>query len=53
VFYRGADAGFATQRDVSRTKRDIKTFEIRLRVDNRDRRLAVGMTAYVTLREQS
>ena len=42
VFYRGVDAGFATQRDVSRTKRDIKTFEIRLRVDNRDRRLAVG-----------
>jgi HlyD family secretion protein len=49
VFYRGADAGFATQRDVSRTKRDIKTFEIRLRVDNRDRHLAVGMTAYVLL----
>jgi HlyD family secretion protein len=49
VFFRGADAGFATQRDVSRTKRDIKTFEIRLRVDNRDRRLAVGMTAYVLL----
>jgi multidrug resistance efflux pump len=49
VFYRGADAGFATQRDVSRTKRDIKTFEIRLRVDNRDRHLAVGMTAYVQL----
>jgi multidrug resistance efflux pump len=50
VFYRGADAGFATQRDVSRTKRDIKTFEVRLRVDNSDRRLAVGMSAYVTLR---
>jgi len=49
VFYRGADASFATQRDVSRTKRDIKTFEIRLRVDNADRRLAVGMTAYVVL----
>jgi multidrug resistance efflux pump len=49
VFYRGADAAFATQRDVSRTKRDIKTFEVRLRVDNRDRRLAVGMTAYVVL----
>jgi len=47
VFYRGVDAGFATQRDVSRTKRDIKTFEIRLRVENHDRRLAVGMTAYV------
>jgi HlyD family secretion protein len=49
VFYRAADAGFATQRDVSRTKRDIKTFEIRLRVDNSDRRLAVGMTAYIVL----
>jgi HlyD family secretion protein len=49
VFYRGADASFATQRDVSRTKRDIKTFELRLRADNRDRRLAVGMTAYVLL----
>jgi multidrug resistance efflux pump len=49
VFYRGADAGFATQRDVSRTKRDIKTFEVRLRVDNADRRLAVGMTAYVLM----
>jgi len=36
-------------RDVGRTKRDIKTFEVRLRVDNRDRRLAVGMTAYVLL----
>ena len=52
VFYRGADASFATQRDVSRTKRDIKTFEIRLRVDNADRRLAVGMTAYVALPTQ-
>jgi multidrug resistance efflux pump len=49
VFHRGVDAGFATQRDVSRTKRDIKTFEIRLRADNSDRRLAVGMTAYVLL----
>ena len=49
VFYRGEDAGFATQRDVSRTKRDIKTFEIRLHVDNSDRRLYPGLTAYVTL----
>ncbi|MBI3782109.1 MAG: HlyD family secretion protein [Deltaproteobacteria bacterium] len=49
VFFRGIDAGFATQRDVSRFKRDIKTFEVRLRVDNHDRRLAVGMTAYVQL----
>jgi multidrug resistance efflux pump len=49
VFFRGVDAGFATQRDVSRRKRDVKTFEIRLRVDNKDRRLALGMTAYVVL----
>jgi HlyD family secretion protein len=49
VFYRGVDADFATQRDVSRTKRDIKTFEIRIRLDNKDRRLATGMTAYVVL----
>ena len=47
VFYRGVDAEYATQRDVSRTKRDIKTFEIRVRVENHDRVLAVGMTAYV------
>ncbi len=49
VFYRGVDASYATQRDVSRTKRDIRTFEVRLRADNKDRRLAVGMTAYVLL----
>jgi RND family efflux transporter MFP subunit len=49
VFFRGVDADYATQRDVSRTKRDIKTFEVRLRCDNSDRALAVGMTAYVIL----
>lgn len=49
VFFRGVDAEYATQRDVSRTKRDIKTFELRLRCDNHDRALAVGMTAYVVL----
>jgi HlyD family secretion protein len=49
VFFRGVDADYATQRDVSRTKRDIRTFEIRLRCDNKDRRLALGMTAYVIL----
>jgi HlyD family secretion protein len=52
VFYRGVDADYATQRDVSRTKRDIKTFELRLRVDNSDRRLWPGMTAYVILPPQ-
>lgn len=49
VYLRGVDAEYATQRDVSRTKRDIKTFQIRLHVDNRDRRLAPGLTAFVTV----
>jgi multidrug resistance efflux pump len=49
VSYRAVNASYATQRDVSRTKRDIKTFEIRLKCDNTDRRMAVGMTAYVLL----
>jgi HlyD family secretion protein len=49
VFYRGVDADYATQRDVSRTKRDIKTFQIRLRCANDDGDLAVGMTASVLL----
>ncbi len=49
VFFRAVDADYATQRDVSRTKRDIKTFEIRLRLDNKDRSLWPGLTAYVVL----
>ena len=49
VIYKAVEADFATQRDVSRTKRDIKTFEVRLHVDNHDRTLALGMTAYVML----
>ena len=53
VFYRAVDADYATQRDVSRSKRDIKTFEIRLRLDNGDRRLWPGLTAYVLLPVQA
>ncbi len=49
VYFRGVDAEYATQRDVSRTKRDIKTFQIRLHVENHDRRLAPGLTAFVTV----
>ncbi len=49
VYYRAMAGDYATQRDVSRTKRDIKTFEVRLHCDNSDRALAVGMTAYVEL----
>ena len=49
VIYKGVDADFATQRDASRTKRDIRTVQVRLRCDNVDRALASGMTAYVIL----
>ena len=49
VFYKGVESDFATQRDVSRTKRDIKTFEIKLAIPNVDHRLFTGMSAYVLL----
>jgi multidrug resistance efflux pump len=52
IFYRGVDADYATQRDVSQSKRDIKTFELRLRVDNSDRRLWPGLTAFITVPAQ-
>jgi multidrug resistance efflux pump len=47
VFFKGVEADFATQRDVGRSKRDIKTVVIKVRVDNRDRLLTLGMTAEV------
>ncbi len=49
VYYKSVEAGFATQRDVSRTKRDIRTVELRVRVNNADGRLARGMTAWVVV----
>ena len=49
VFFKGVESDFATQRDVSRTKRDIKAFTIKVAVSNQDRRLFAGMTAYVLL----
>jgi len=49
VIYKAVEADFATQRDVSRTKRDIKTVAIRVRVPNPDGKLALGMTAWVML----
>ena len=36
VFFKGVENDFATQRDVSRTKRDIKTFAIKVSVPNAD-----------------
>jgi len=49
VFFKGVENTFATQRDVSRTKRDIKTFSIKVSIPNPDRKLFAGMTAYVLL----
>jgi HlyD family secretion protein len=49
VIYKAVEADFATQRDVSRTKRDIKTVAIRVRVSNPQGRLPLGMTAWVML----
>jgi HlyD family secretion protein len=43
------EAGFATQRDVSRVKRDIKVFGIKVALSNPERRVHHGMTAYVYL----
>ena len=52
VFFKGVESDFATQRDVSRTKRDIKAFTIKVAVPNPQRRLFAGMTAYVLLPPQ-
>jgi multidrug resistance efflux pump len=49
VMFKGVESDFATQRDVSRTKRDIKTFEIKVAVPNAGRTLMSGMTATVLL----
>jgi HlyD family secretion protein len=49
VIYKAVEADFATQRDVSRTKRDIKTVAIRVKVSNPEGKLPLGMTAWVML----
>ncbi|MBZ5529098.1 MAG: HlyD family secretion protein [Acidobacteriia bacterium] len=49
VIFKGVESEFATQRDVSRTKRDIKTFAIKVAIPNPGRRFFSGMTAYVLL----
>lgn len=43
------EGAFATQRDVSRIKRDIRTFEIKVRLPKENRTAHPGMTAYVFL----
>ncbi len=47
VFYKAAEADFATQRDVSRRKRDIRTIALKVRLDNPKGAYVPGMTAEV------
>ncbi len=49
VIYKAAEADFATQRDVSRRKRDIKTVAIKVRVENKEGKLVPGMSADVLI----
>jgi HlyD family secretion protein len=47
VIFKNTEGDFATQRDVSRRKRDIKTVVLKLRIDNTGMKYATGMTAEV------
>jgi len=47
VISKAAEADFATQRDVSSLKRDIKTVQIKLVIDNPGERFVPGMTAEI------
>jgi HlyD family secretion protein len=49
VFYKAVEGDFATQRDVSRRKRDIKTVALKLRIANPDELFVPGMTADVVV----
>jgi HlyD family secretion protein len=47
VFFKGVEGDFATQRDVGRMKRDIKTIVLKVRLDNPKGAYVPGMTAEV------
>jgi HlyD family secretion protein len=47
VFFKGVEGEFATQRDVSRMKRDIRTIVLKVRLDNPKGAFVPGMTAEV------
>jgi len=52
VFFKSAEADFATQRDVSRRKRDIKTIVLKVRLENPRGAYVPGMTAEVLVSPQ-
>ena len=47
LIFKSTEGDYATQRDVSRMKRDIKTVAVKLRIDNQGMKYATGMTAEV------
>jgi HlyD family secretion protein len=49
VFFKGVEGDFATQRDVSRRKRDIRTIVLKVRLDNPKGAYVPGMTAEVLI----
>lgn len=49
VFFKGVEGDFATQRDVSRMKRDIRTIVLKVRLDNPKGAYVPGMTAEVLI----
>ena len=49
VITKAAEGDFATQRDVSRLKRDIKTVGVKLAIDNQRKQFVPGMTANVLI----
>ncbi len=49
VIFKGVESDFATQRDVSRKKRDIKTILLKVRLDNPKGAWVPGMTAEVLI----
>jgi len=52
VFFKSPEADFATQRDVSRSKRDIRTIVLKVRLDNPKGAYVPGMTAEVLVSPQ-
>jgi HlyD family secretion protein len=52
VFFKGVEGDFATQRDVSRMKRDIRTIILKVRLDNPKGAFVPGMTAEVLVSPQ-
>jgi len=47
IINKSVEADFSTQRDVSSRKRDIKTVQLKLLIDNPGERFVPGMTAEV------